>query len=232
MTRIQNNITRITNKCYFNSYKIIFLHVNSHSHTEEVNVQYVSAWDIVTLFIWFWSEVLFAIFHFSWIALSSPPTGMGSGGSAGKEAGPLKALLRQQTQSALEQRVRQRQYIHMYLYIHDHKSWWLWELCFSNLSLSHLDSRGFHHPLKHLLGQGYVWKKACRMFLVVESFVYLVSHSPPCLRTLYWKTCISSTVLLTSLSNQWHISIVTIGLGVMWLCTHLHGECSRTSDRC
>uniref|UniRef100_A0A8B9H6Y3 C2 calcium dependent domain containing 5 n=1 Tax=Astyanax mexicanus TaxID=7994 RepID=A0A8B9H6Y3_ASTMX len=33
--------------------------------------------------------------------------GMGSGGSAGKEAGPLKALLRQQTQSALEQRVCQ-----------------------------------------------------------------------------------------------------------------------------
>lgn len=31
--------------------------------------------------------------------------GMGSG-SAGKEGGPLKALLRQQTQSALEQRVR------------------------------------------------------------------------------------------------------------------------------
>ncbi|XP_056334996.1 C2 domain-containing protein 5 isoform X6 [Danio aesculapii] len=31
-------------------------------------------------------------------------TGMGSGGSAGKEAGPLKTLLRQQTQSALEQR--------------------------------------------------------------------------------------------------------------------------------
>ncbi|XP_037396038.1 C2 domain-containing protein 5 isoform X11 [Pygocentrus nattereri] len=30
--------------------------------------------------------------------------GMGSGGSAGKEAGPLKALLRQQTQTALEQR--------------------------------------------------------------------------------------------------------------------------------
>uniref|UniRef100_A0A8C1WWY6 C2 domain-containing protein 5 n=1 Tax=Cyprinus carpio TaxID=7962 RepID=A0A8C1WWY6_CYPCA len=30
--------------------------------------------------------------------------GMGSGGSAGKEAGPLKALLKQQTQSALEQR--------------------------------------------------------------------------------------------------------------------------------
>lgn len=41
---------------------------------------------------------------------------MGSGGSAGKEAGPLKALLRQQTQSALEQRVRQ--YIHMCLYIY------------------------------------------------------------------------------------------------------------------
>ncbi|XP_077049918.1 C2 domain-containing protein 5 isoform X12 [Siphateles boraxobius] len=34
----------------------------------------------------------------------TPKTGMGSGGSAGKEAGPLKALLRQQTQSALEQR--------------------------------------------------------------------------------------------------------------------------------
>ncbi|XP_035257820.1 C2 domain-containing protein 5 isoform X9 [Anguilla anguilla] len=31
-------------------------------------------------------------------------TGMGSGGSAGKEGGPLKTLLRQQTQSALEQR--------------------------------------------------------------------------------------------------------------------------------
>ncbi|KAF5889337.1 C2 domain-containing protein 5 isoform X7, partial [Clarias magur] len=34
----------------------------------------------------------------------TPKTGMGSGGSGGKEAGPLKALLRQQTQSALEQR--------------------------------------------------------------------------------------------------------------------------------
>ncbi|XP_060779154.1 C2 domain-containing protein 5 isoform X2 [Neoarius graeffei] len=34
----------------------------------------------------------------------TPKTGMGSGGSAGKEAGPFKALLRQQTQSALEQR--------------------------------------------------------------------------------------------------------------------------------
>ncbi|XP_026120945.1 C2 domain-containing protein 5-like isoform X4 [Carassius auratus] len=31
-------------------------------------------------------------------------SGMGSGGSAGKDAGPLKALLKQQTQSALEQR--------------------------------------------------------------------------------------------------------------------------------
>ncbi|XP_058842133.1 C2 domain-containing protein 5 isoform X32 [Acipenser ruthenus] len=31
-------------------------------------------------------------------------TGMGSGGSAGKEGGPLKTLLRQQTQTALEQR--------------------------------------------------------------------------------------------------------------------------------
>ncbi|XP_016147407.1 C2 domain-containing protein 5 isoform X9 [Sinocyclocheilus grahami] len=34
----------------------------------------------------------------------TPKTGMGSGGSAGKEAGPLKVFLRQQTQSALEQR--------------------------------------------------------------------------------------------------------------------------------
>ncbi|KAM9481863.1 C2 domain-containing protein 5 isoform 2-T2 [Clarias gariepinus] len=34
----------------------------------------------------------------------TPKTGMGSGGSAGKEAGSLKALLRQQTQSGLEQR--------------------------------------------------------------------------------------------------------------------------------
>uniref|UniRef100_A0A8D3CJA3 C2 domain-containing protein 5 n=1 Tax=Scophthalmus maximus TaxID=52904 RepID=A0A8D3CJA3_SCOMX len=32
-------------------------------------------------------------------------TGMGSGGSVGKEAGPLKTLLRQQTQTALEQRL-------------------------------------------------------------------------------------------------------------------------------
>lgn len=36
---------------------------------------------------------------------SSLRSGMGSGGSAGKEAGPLKTLLRQQTQTALEQRV-------------------------------------------------------------------------------------------------------------------------------
>ncbi|KAI5624321.1 C2 domain-containing protein 5 isoform X9, partial [Silurus asotus] len=42
-------------------------------------------------------------------------SGMGSGGSAGKEAGPLKALLRQQTQSALEQRVRSDTYIHTYI---------------------------------------------------------------------------------------------------------------------
>uniref|UniRef100_A0A673BWT0 C2 domain-containing protein 5 n=1 Tax=Sphaeramia orbicularis TaxID=375764 RepID=A0A673BWT0_9TELE len=35
----------------------------------------------------------------------TPKTGMGSGGSAGKDAGPLKTLLRQQTQTALEQRV-------------------------------------------------------------------------------------------------------------------------------
>ncbi|XP_028285915.1 C2 domain-containing protein 5 isoform X21 [Parambassis ranga] len=34
----------------------------------------------------------------------TPKMGMGSGGSAGKEAGPLKTLLRQQTQTALEQR--------------------------------------------------------------------------------------------------------------------------------
>ncbi|CAL8263571.1 unnamed protein product [Merluccius merluccius] len=34
----------------------------------------------------------------------TPKTGMGSGGSAGKEAGPLKTLLRQQTQTALEHR--------------------------------------------------------------------------------------------------------------------------------
>ncbi|XP_030586734.1 C2 domain-containing protein 5 isoform X4 [Archocentrus centrarchus] len=34
----------------------------------------------------------------------TPKTGMGSGGSAGKEAGPLRSLLRQQTQTALEQR--------------------------------------------------------------------------------------------------------------------------------
>uniref|UniRef100_A0A8B9J7L9 C2 calcium dependent domain containing 5 n=1 Tax=Astyanax mexicanus TaxID=7994 RepID=A0A8B9J7L9_ASTMX len=44
---------------------------------------------------------VFSVFR---ISLCSSFTGMGSGGSAGKEAGPLKALLRQQTQSALEQR--------------------------------------------------------------------------------------------------------------------------------
>uniref|UniRef100_A0A3B1ID34 C2 domain-containing protein 5 n=1 Tax=Astyanax mexicanus TaxID=7994 RepID=A0A3B1ID34_ASTMX len=47
---------------------------------------------------------VFSVFR---ISLCSSFTGMGSGGSAGKEAGPLKALLRQQTQSALEQRVCQ-----------------------------------------------------------------------------------------------------------------------------
>lgn len=54
-------------------------------------------------------------------------SGMGSGGSVGKEAGPLKALLRQQTQSALEQRVRKR-HIHMHLYIHNqvHAQKWNW----------------------------------------------------------------------------------------------------------
>ncbi|XP_078024048.1 C2 domain-containing protein 5 isoform X9 [Epinephelus lanceolatus] len=36
--------------------------------------------------------------------LLAASSGMGSGGSAGKEAGPLKTLLRQQTQTALEQR--------------------------------------------------------------------------------------------------------------------------------
>uniref|UniRef100_A0AAR2JUU6 C2 domain-containing protein 5 n=1 Tax=Pygocentrus nattereri TaxID=42514 RepID=A0AAR2JUU6_PYGNA len=41
----------------------------------------------------------------------TPKTGMGSGGSAGKEAGPLKALLRQQTQTALEQRVRTHRHV-------------------------------------------------------------------------------------------------------------------------
>lgn len=40
---------------------------------------------------------------------------MGSG-SAGKEGGPFKALLRQQTQSALEQRVRVTQ--HFFLFLH------------------------------------------------------------------------------------------------------------------
>uniref|UniRef100_A0A6Q2XBB7 C2 domain-containing protein 5 n=1 Tax=Esox lucius TaxID=8010 RepID=A0A6Q2XBB7_ESOLU len=39
--------------------------------------------------------------HFLFLSVLS---GMGSGGSAGKEAGPLKTLLRQHTQSALEQR--------------------------------------------------------------------------------------------------------------------------------
>lgn len=43
---------------------------------------------------------------FMWLLLICECSlGMGSG-SAGKEGGPLKALLRQQTQSALEQRVR------------------------------------------------------------------------------------------------------------------------------
>lgn len=56
--------------------------------------------------------------HNLWIFVSCLSfTGMGSGGSAGKEAGPLKALLRQHTQSALEQRVRQTHiYLSMYMY--------------------------------------------------------------------------------------------------------------------
>lgn len=45
------------------------------------------------------SIVVFLLFMY-WCSV-----GMGSG-SAGKEGGPFKALLRQQTQSALEQRVR------------------------------------------------------------------------------------------------------------------------------
>lgn len=40
-----------------------------------------------------------------WLFMYWCSVGMGSG-SAGKEGGPFKALLRQQTQSALEQRVR------------------------------------------------------------------------------------------------------------------------------
>lgn len=32
-------------------------------------------------------------------------------------------------------------------------------------------------------------------------------------------------------SNQCHVRNVTIGLGVIWLYTHLHGECSRTFAR-
>lgn len=177
-------------------------------------------------------EVKYCIFHFPWIALSSPPTGMGSGGSAGKEAGPLKALLRQQTQSALEQRVRQRQCIHMYLYIHDHKRLVIMRIMFLQSFAFSLGFQGVSSSSEAFVRTGVCLERACRMFLVVESLVYLISHTLPCLRTLNWKTCISSTVLLTSLSNQWHISIVTIGLGVMWLCIHLHWECSRTSDRC
>jgi len=166
------------------------------------------------------------------ISLFSPSTGMGSGGSAGKEAGPLKALLRQQTQSALEQRVRQRQYIYMYLYIHDDKKLVIMRIMFLHSFALSLGFQGVSSSSEAFIRTGVCLERACRMFLVVESFVYLVSHTPTCLRTLNWKTCISSTVLLTSLSNQWHISFVTIGLGVMWLCTHLHGECSRTSDWC
>lgn len=44
-----------------------------------------------------------------WLFMCWCSVGMGSG-SAGKEGGPFKALLRQQTQSALEQRVRVTQH--------------------------------------------------------------------------------------------------------------------------
>lgn len=130
---------------------------------------------------------------------------MGSGGSAGKEAGPLKALLRQQTQSALEQRVRQKQYIHMCLYIHYQvyaQKTGDYENYVSPLYRSLTGLQGVSSSSEAFVRTGVCLERACRMFLVVESFVYLVSQTPPCLRTLNWKTCISSTVLLTSLSNQ------------------------------
>ena len=50
------------------------------------------------------SLVVFWLLFMYWCSV-----GMGSG-SAGKEGGPFKALLRQQTQSALEQRVRVTQH--------------------------------------------------------------------------------------------------------------------------
>lgn len=61
------------------------------------------------LVFWFISEfvVITAVWNWkgNWSQFSPLWSGMGSGGSAGKEAGPLKTLLRQQTQTALEQRV-------------------------------------------------------------------------------------------------------------------------------
>uniref|UniRef100_A0A8B9H3P1 C2 calcium dependent domain containing 5 n=1 Tax=Astyanax mexicanus TaxID=7994 RepID=A0A8B9H3P1_ASTMX len=62
---------------------------------------------------------VFSVFR---ISLCSSFTGMGSGGSAGKEAGPLKALLRQQTQSALEQRVCQT-------HTHTHRQYTVMSAC-------------------------------------------------------------------------------------------------------
>lgn len=129
---------------------------------------YVSARVIVTLFIWlFRSEISFVIFHFPWISLSSPPTGMGSGGSAGKEAGPLKALLRQQTQSALEQRVRQRQYIHMCLYIHYQvyaQKTGDYENYVSPLYRSLTGLQGVSSSSEAFVRTGVCLERACRMF--------------------------------------------------------------------
>ncbi len=137
---------------------------------------HVIAWAIVTLCTGlFRSDVFFTVFHFPKFLSSPSWTGMGSGGSVGKEAGPLKALLRQQTQSALEQRVRKR-HIHMHLYIHNQVyaqkcNWWLWVMFLRSVILS-LDFRGFHHPLKRLLEQGYVGRGHAECFLIVESFMF------------------------------------------------------------
>lgn len=177
------------------------------------------AWAIVTLCTeLFRSDVLFAVFHFPKFLSSPSRTGMGSGGSAGKEAGPLKALLRQQTQSALEQRVRKR-HIHMHLYIHNIQYLYIQFMHKSGTGDYKNDVSPLCHSLTGFQGvsssseafvrTGVCLERACRMFS--DRRIFHVSQTPPCLRTLNWKTRSSSTVLMTVLHYQ------TNDTSVLWL---------------
>ncbi len=204
--------------------------VNAAMATEK-KWMHVIAWAIVTLCTGlFRSDVFFTVFHFPKFLSSPSWTGMGSGGSVGKEAGPLKALLRQQTQSALEQRVRK---IHMHLYIHNQVyaqkcNWWFMSDV-SPLCHSLTGFQGVSSSSEAFVRTGVCRERACRMFSDLSCFPNSSLFENFGLEDPHLFYCPNDS---PSLSNQWHISIVTIGLGAMWLCTHFLGEYSRTFDRC